>query len=1490
MRRFGTARPASVRASVGLVRRACLAACEQLERRRLLTVSFTGDPAWVEQGPRPITGEVNVPPDGIAGGSVESIAVNPNNNAQIYVGTVNGGVWRTNNANPATPDATTWTPLTDQLSSLAIGDIAFSPLDATGNTVFAGTGSFSSLAQSGGSPIGILRTTDGGATWNTFPLTAGGSNQVKAVVPTAIDTDPGPGVQEVVLVGTIGGGGLYRSNNNGQTYTLLSGANGLPNSDISQLIVDPNNAQRFYAGLPNVGVYRGDYNGGTGVISWTNITSNITGAGTAGNIQVAAHNSGGTTDLWALVSGSSLGAFRSTNPGGAGVTWTALATPPALFSRDVTVRAGNTIVADPTNDQVAYIATYGGGDDIFRYNPAGAGSWDVIDNAGASGSTAPHADDRDLAFQGNNLVVSCDGGIYFINDPINSSANAWHSYIGGGGNGLGNVEFHDVAWDSRFDVIVGGAQDNGTNVQTAPGSKVWSNFYGGDGGDVAVDATTLSGANRSIRYVSSQNLDNFARVVVDSATNIVETVGLIPSGGLSGFIGQFVNPIAINPIAAPAGQSRRVVIGGGTDATHSVGKVYESNNAGVSADAASTNWTDVPTGTGFGAVSAIAAGGRRSGADNPDVLYVGSGSKVFVRSAAGGTLTATAANFPGSNVTDIALDPEDWQHAFVTSSNGVWETSDAGASWTNRTGDLSNGNIGTVEFVRHPGSDAVLVGGAGGVFRMLSNNPGVWTEFGRNMPNILTFDLEYSAADDVLLSGTLGRGAWTVPTASADLFTPGVMTVDGTGGDDTIRLILDPNNPSLLDVFVNNATSVPDSSIPLDSLTQVNVNGLAGNDTLIVDESNGTISLTGGIHYDGGTDSDSMTVRGGSFATETSTATGPGAGTITFGGTTITYANLTPVFDTVAVTNYTFNATAGADTFNIANGPVVGPVQTLQIGSGGSFELQNIANKVNVTLNGQGGADVFNHTATVSSTGLLTLALNGQNPTNAGDDNAADAFNLTTTLANVPTTANGGGGNDTFVVPGSGVATGSAPHLNGQAGEDVFFVSASANAALTVDGGANGPAGDTLNLNGLALDYAITASSFTTATLQPVNYTTVETLGIVNGTFGVNVTVPENVAVDLGATLYGTGAVTGNVAVNGAGVVSPGLSLGAATGIINTGNIAFTPTSTFRVQANGLLDGTEHDVLNVTGTVNLGNANLDLSAGFTAVPGDEMMIVHNDGSDPIVGKFAQGDLITIGTQKFAIDYAYDGDGDGQLNDVALVRYGAALATDPCDADKKALFVSATTGNDTIRIVPVTGNSSMRVLITNGAGTDDLGVFSPSGLIIVFGQSGDDVIKVEVPARRSWLYGQGGNDTISAGNQDSILIGGIGDDHLLGGNGKDLLIGGAGADWLEGGNGDDLLIAGSTTYDTNTAAHRKALCGIQDEWINGQGGPAGRKASLTIGGGKNGTNVLNATTVFDDSAVDRVFGQNGKDWLILNTSGAGTLDLSDVDKNDLVTDL
>src|SRR5207248_7948755 len=140
----------------------------------------------------------------------------------------------------------------------------------------------------------------------------------------------------------------------------------------------------------------------------------------------------------------------------------------------------------------------------------------------------------------------------------------------------------------------------------------------------------------------------------------------------------------------------------------------------------------------------------------------------------------------------------------------------AGSTWTDITGNLTSLTMdpeGAEHFeaitvynpTTAPGDEVLLVGGLGGVFRTLS--PGAaspaWTLFARNLPYNYTNDLVYNAADDVLVAGTFGRGAWTVPNASQTLTAQGLLTIDGDtltpGAFDTVRLVRDVNDPTLLD-------------------------------------------------------------------------------------------------------------------------------------------------------------------------------------------------------------------------------------------------------------------------------------------------------------------------------------------------------------------------------------------------------------------------------------------------------------------------------------------------------------------------------------------------------------------------------------------------------------------------------------------------------------------------------------------------------------------
>src|SRR2546427_10062658 len=82
--------------------------------------------AWVSQGPGAIqSGTTGGATEGITNGpvigAIQAVVAHPTDPNTLYVGAVNGGIWKTTNATAANP---TWTPLADSHSSLSIGALA----------------------------------------------------------------------------------------------------------------------------------------------------------------------------------------------------------------------------------------------------------------------------------------------------------------------------------------------------------------------------------------------------------------------------------------------------------------------------------------------------------------------------------------------------------------------------------------------------------------------------------------------------------------------------------------------------------------------------------------------------------------------------------------------------------------------------------------------------------------------------------------------------------------------------------------------------------------------------------------------------------------------------------------------------------------------------------------------------------------------------------------------------------------------------------------------------------------------------------------------------------------------------------------------------------------------------------------------------------------------------------------------------------------------
>ena len=162
----------------------------------------------------------------------------------------------------ATDPQPIWEPLTDQMPANSIGALEYDLGDPTRQTIVAGIGHFSSYGLVGSNLTGLMISTDAGDTWT-------------AISPPQLQGRSVSGVRKngnLIVVAAhpfSAGGGVYRSTDNGATWTFVSGTAGLQTGGAFDLVHDPTNLNRLYVSIRRRGIFRSDDFGAT----WTNVSA-----------------------------------------------------------------------------------------------------------------------------------------------------------------------------------------------------------------------------------------------------------------------------------------------------------------------------------------------------------------------------------------------------------------------------------------------------------------------------------------------------------------------------------------------------------------------------------------------------------------------------------------------------------------------------------------------------------------------------------------------------------------------------------------------------------------------------------------------------------------------------------------------------------------------------------------------------------------------------------------------------------------------------------------------------------------------------------------------------------------------------------------------------------------------------------------------------------------------------------------------------------------
>ncbi len=767
--------------------------------------------AWTAMGPFPIpNGQTSNRSDPVSG-RVTSIAVHPTDANILYVGTAQGGLYRSLDGGGS------WKPLMDNApvgavgTPLAIGSVTISPTDP--NTVFVGTGEGNLSGDSFfGSGFYIITAAGTNSPVVNGPYNAASGLDPLGGVPVGTDVFSGRSIVAIavdptnannVFVSTssgIGGivssaysvlprRGLFRSTNalagltgGTPTWTRLQVANTSNNTISTSVVMDPSNPNNVVvaflgqtAGADPQGIYR-TTNALAATPTFT-LSKSVTLGTTNGNCKLAINKVGGVVTVYATTAEgttSSQGRLYKSTDGGA--------TFGAALSGVNGFGGGQgfydiALGLDPTN---ANNVSVGGNtsNNIHRYTRDGGATF-------STSISGLHADVHAIAYAPSNPAVvyhGNDGGIWKSID----AGLTWTSLNNGS---FSATQFSGIALhptDRNFSL--GGTQDNGT-IQLRPDGSFFRVDFG-DGGYTLIDqnATDTTNVVQYHTYFNqTNNLIGTGRILVNSCATEgqwsfhgIYGGAVDPTPYCDGTTDTFNGIVLADPVLFYA----PMVLGPGNPNTWYFGtdKLYRSPNRADTAPAASQVLQSGIRVSAIG-ISPQDDNVRLVGLENGKVFATFNGLPTLVQIAGAGATNGSTTT-PATAVGRVVVDPNNKTIAYV--AFGGFGTPALPLSHVYKITGLdnltANGNVTVTEIsaglpdipanalaidpqsASGGSSTDIYVGMDKGVY--YSSNGGTsWTLYGTGLPPVSVFGMEIQNANRILRVATHGRGFYENYTA-----------------------------------------------------------------------------------------------------------------------------------------------------------------------------------------------------------------------------------------------------------------------------------------------------------------------------------------------------------------------------------------------------------------------------------------------------------------------------------------------------------------------------------------------------------------------------------------------------------------------------------------------------------------------------------------------------------------------------------------------------